>query len=1316
MISINEHWKSSFYTQIKNLVLEFEDGTILQTKDFALESMELEQAISEVTELKFGQVVAACFKIKVKNTKKVYKNLWFTASIVFGENTLKLGRFCVYEDATTQDKKYKQIVAYDKLFWIMNADVSEWYSSLSFPITVKEFRDSFFTHIGISQEDAVLPNDSFPFNQTIETNGVTGLKILKNLCEINATFGCINNEGQFKYIILDTDTVDDTMYKWSWTYGSLQYEEFDVEPITKVTIRENSDDIGVSVGEEGNTYFLQDNFLLYGATNTQLQQVAQNFLNMVKTLTYTPASLKCKGAPWREVGDVLELNTDDRTFRVPILHRVLTGTFGLKDSYEAEGTQTHNEVNQNSVTEEIKKIRSRTNVLSRTLDETRSEITRVETDLQKQIDGAIETYSDNYVPTLLNAPAYGWTTDEEKDKHLGDLYHVNSEGGDYAGFYYRFEKTSSGYQWTLLKDTEITKALKEAEEANQKAQEVADDLSANYSTTVQMNSAIKQAADEIDLSVSKLLQGYSTTEQMNAAIKLSADGINTEVSKKVGSNEIISKINQSPESVVINANRIALQGAVTFSSLDVATQSIINTANNNANVAISTANTASTNANNAMNAFNNLEIGTRNLLYNTNQGTANWAAVIGGGGYTHEAVTAFGRPAVKITTSEVSTSYYVWCYTGINYAALKNGGTYTLSFDIYPSVDVIVGVIYAQANSSNCAGTWGDITCPANVWTHWELTTTFNADPNNGQWIYIMGLNVVGEFTIANMMLVEGTKTGTWTPAPEDVDAGITSAQNIANTASAHASTALSTANANDAAILNWCVANDKTYINGGKIHSKSILTKSLNVDEIFSNSAVINKLFTQDITASGTITGVTIVNNDANSLSSIKLTAGKLYTYNSTTGYNGISISGSKLTVYAWDDDGTELGYLLSARNATTGERGTYLVASYGTDIGLGVKASASSSGFTYAIKAYYDDGVGSTILSKSCWKHDGTFETTGNLTAKSKIIAIDSVYSDGEFISYSASAFRSINGNYGAFWYNDGAYYHLMLTNAGDLWGSYNNLRPFYINMESGSANFGHDVGIGGTLWCNNQIRIANNVDLYCEDTNGIARSMVAVDSSNIGYLGWGVLPRLHVGQATNTGRLQLFSRSRIDLLPGGSASANELGLSLIKDDAQRGCLRGTLDNTIYLGNYSYRYAGVFLSESPTVSSDRRLKDDIKDLDEKYIKFIDLLIPKSFYSIYDNDKETRKRRIGYIAQEVEEALLEAGLTLEDCNFLHKEQVEREDYTGIEYSLSYDDIAVLVHAKVKRQDKVVEGLKNRILVLESQVLHLQSQLQQLGA
>lgn len=85
--------------------------------------------------------------------------------------------------------------------------------------------------------------------------------------------------------------------------------------------------------------------------------------------------------------------------------------------------------------------------------------------LQSKIDGQIETFFYDYEPTLQNIPASGWTTNEERKKHEGDLFYWKSKG--YA---YRFMQDGATWKWQLVQDTDITLALAAAE----KAQDTAD--------------------------------------------------------------------------------------------------------------------------------------------------------------------------------------------------------------------------------------------------------------------------------------------------------------------------------------------------------------------------------------------------------------------------------------------------------------------------------------------------------------------------------------------------------------------------------------------------------------------------------------------------------------------------------------------------------------------------------------------------------------------------------------------------------------------------------------------------------------------------
>ena len=85
-------------------------------------------------------------------------------------------------------------------------------------------------------------------------------------------------------------------------------------------------------------------------------------------------------------------------------------------------------------------------------------------DLQKQIDGQIETYYYDYEPTLENEPASKWVDENEKQKHQGDLFYWKSKG-----FAYRFMKENGLWKWQMVKDTDVTKALADAAEAKDTA-------------------------------------------------------------------------------------------------------------------------------------------------------------------------------------------------------------------------------------------------------------------------------------------------------------------------------------------------------------------------------------------------------------------------------------------------------------------------------------------------------------------------------------------------------------------------------------------------------------------------------------------------------------------------------------------------------------------------------------------------------------------------------------------------------------------------------------------------------------------------------
>ena len=86
------------------------------------------------------------------------------------------------------------------------------------------------------------------------------------------------------------------------------------------------------------------------------------------------------------------------------------------------------------------------------------------TNLQTQIDGSITTWFYEVDPTNSNEPASKWTTTELKNNHLGDLYY-----NTISGYCYRWQVSNNVYSWQRITDTDVTKALADAKNAQDTA-------------------------------------------------------------------------------------------------------------------------------------------------------------------------------------------------------------------------------------------------------------------------------------------------------------------------------------------------------------------------------------------------------------------------------------------------------------------------------------------------------------------------------------------------------------------------------------------------------------------------------------------------------------------------------------------------------------------------------------------------------------------------------------------------------------------------------------------------------------------------------
>lgn len=179
---------------------------------------------------------------------------------------------------------------------------------------------------------------------------------------------------------------------------------------------------------------------------------------------------------------------------------------------------------------------------------------------------------------------------------------------------------------------------------------------------------------------------------------------------------------------------------------------------------------------------------------------------------------------------------------------------------------------------------------------------------------------------------------------------------------------------------------------------------------------------------------------------------------------------------------------------------------------------------------------------------------------------------------------------------------------------------------------------------------------------------------------------------------------------------------------------------NNGVYtLGKSSYRWKEIWCSTSLNTASDRNLKKNISDLssDERYTKFFMLLQPKSYLF---KDGESGRTHVGFISQDVEDAMAECGLTsLEFAGFCKDQKVEartemeeiynpaneetdEEEWTEeredrieepvfddegnpvYEYSLRYEEFIALNTMMIQKQQMKIDKMEERIDKMERMI------------
>lgn len=377
------------------------DGGIITNRELVVQGFTLHESICKGKQLVFGSCEAAEVVFKTLNVNTSLMGKKISGRFVDGNEYFSIGKYTVKSDKPNADRTQREVIAYDAMYDILNANVSEWYRNLDFPMTLREFRNSFAAHFGIEQEAITLCNDTMDVDLTIDDDEMSGARVIKAICEINGAFGHINRQGKLQYIILPAIT--EALYPRNDRYPaddlypadesgllipsnkrySASCEEYETQEIKSLQIKSEEEDVGVVIGN-GPGYVISDNFLVFGKDANELTEIARRLFNVIRGVQYRPAAIKCVGNLNIGVGDAVVTRGKNAIIRTYVLNRTLTGVGALQDTLEAKGTETL-EKNLNGVTGQLMRLAGKTNKLTKSVEQTQSTLTDTARGLQTQI-------------------------------------------------------------------------------------------------------------------------------------------------------------------------------------------------------------------------------------------------------------------------------------------------------------------------------------------------------------------------------------------------------------------------------------------------------------------------------------------------------------------------------------------------------------------------------------------------------------------------------------------------------------------------------------------------------------------------------------------------------------------------------------------------------------------------------------------------------------------------------------------------------------------------------------------------------------------
>lgn len=375
MLNVTQATKNSYLQDSghKEFTISFPNlnpAITLTNSDLVEDTFELTERVNSGESIEFVGCLSSVLSFTTKTLKADVKGQYVTVSVKCN-NTETIPLFHGYVDDVEQKPHQpdKIITAYDILYKLNDTDIAIWYNNLSFPITIKDFRDSLFTELNLTQVSTSLTTDNIQIVKQYNPAELKALDVIKSICQFNCVFGRINRGGNFEYMSVPNPT---TVKQQIDYYKEATYQEYYVKPVDKLTIRNTgSDDIIYGGGE--NNYVIVDNFFARGLEDETLTSLAESLYTLVSGFNYQPFNADVNALPYMECLDVVSLPVQDLDTQVVsqlpyvILERTIKGIQVFRDNLVAEGDE-YQHVFESDLSLQIEELKKQLEVIRGDMD------------------------------------------------------------------------------------------------------------------------------------------------------------------------------------------------------------------------------------------------------------------------------------------------------------------------------------------------------------------------------------------------------------------------------------------------------------------------------------------------------------------------------------------------------------------------------------------------------------------------------------------------------------------------------------------------------------------------------------------------------------------------------------------------------------------------------------------------------------------------------------------------------------------------------------------------------------------------------------